>query len=57
MSLREKSSGRSDLFSYPSRPQAQSFISSTSSYFVGGRRHRLSTAEVKSMPMKMLKDR
>jgi hypothetical protein len=25
--------------------------------FVGGRRHRLSTAEVNSMPMKMLKDR
>jgi hypothetical protein len=26
-------------------------------YFVGGRRHRLSTAEVNSMPMKILNDR
>jgi hypothetical protein len=26
-------------------------------YFVGGRRHRLSTAEVNNMPMKILKDR
>lgn len=26
-------------------------------YFVGGRRQRLSTAEVNNMPMKMLKDR
>ena len=26
-------------------------------YFVGGRRQRLSTAEVNSMPMKILKDR
>jgi hypothetical protein len=34
-----------------------SHSSSRVRYFIGGRRHRLSTAEVNSMPMKILKDR